>query len=94
MLQGIPELDAAGLRRFALTTGGIVAVADAILHGIQDPSTLPDPTKRQDAAMAAPGLAHMIHAARTGNPQALAPIGHMAEQMSTVGGQMAKLEAH
>jgi len=41
--------------------------------------------------MAAPGLAHMIHAARTGNAQALALIGNMAEQMSTVGGPMARL---
>ncbi|WP_295878476.1 hypothetical protein [uncultured Thiohalocapsa sp.] len=66
-------------------------IADAILRGMQDPSTLPDPTQRQDPTMAAPGLAHMIHAARTGNPQALALIGNMAEQMSTVGGQMARL---
>jgi hypothetical protein len=66
-------------------------IADAILRGMQDPSTLPDPARRQDPTMAAPGLAHMIHAARTGNPQALALIGHMAEQMSTVGGQMARL---
>jgi hypothetical protein len=66
-------------------------IADAVLRGMQDPATLPDPAKRQDPAMAAPGLAHMIHAARTGNPQALALIGHMAEQMSTVGGQMARL---
>jgi hypothetical protein len=66
-------------------------IAEAILRGMQDPSTLPNPTKRQDPAMAAPGLAHMIHAARTGNPQALALIGNMAEQMSTVGGPMARL---
>jgi len=66
-------------------------IAEAILRGMQDPSTLPDPAQRQDPAMAAPGLAHMIHAARTGNAQALAIIGNMAEQMSTVGGQMARL---
>jgi hypothetical protein len=66
-------------------------IAEAILRGMQDPSTLPNPTKRQDPAMAAPGLAHMIHAARTGNPQALALLGNMAEQMSTVGGPMARL---
>jgi hypothetical protein len=66
-------------------------IADAILRGMQDPSTLPDPARRQDPTMAAPGLAHMIHAARTGNAQALALIGNMAEQMSTVGGPMARL---
>lgn len=37
-------------------------IADAILRGLQDPSTLPDPSQGQDAALAAPGLAHMIHA--------------------------------
>jgi hypothetical protein len=66
-------------------------IADAILRGMQDPATLPNPARRQDPTMAAPGLAHMIHAARTGNPQALALIGNMAEQMSTVGGPMARL---
>ncbi|WP_296896664.1 hypothetical protein, partial [Thiohalocapsa sp.] len=66
-------------------------IADAILRGMQDPTTLPDPAQRQDPTMAAPGLAHMIHAAATGNPQALALIGNMAEQISTVGGAMARL---
>jgi hypothetical protein len=66
-------------------------IADAILRGMQNPATLPDPAQRQDPTMAAPGLAHMIHAARIGNPQALALIGNMAEQMSTVGGQMKRL---
>jgi hypothetical protein len=68
-------------------------IADAILRGLQDPSTLPDPAQRQDPALAAPGLAHMIHAASTGNAEALMLIGNMAEQMSTVGGAMARLAA-
>lgn len=66
-------------------------IADAILRGLQDPSTLPDPNRGQDATVAAPGLAHMIHAASTGNAQALVLIGNMAEQMSKVGGSMARL---
>lgn len=66
-------------------------IADAILRGLQDPSTLPDPKKRQDPTLAAPGLAHMIHAAATGSTEALMLIGNMAEQMSTVGGPMARL---
>lgn len=65
-------------------------IADAVLHGLQDPSSLPDPRQAQDPTLAAPGLAHMIHAARS-NPQALVLIGNMADQMSKVGGQMAKL---
>ncbi|MGB5736180.1 MAG: hypothetical protein WBM40_17220 [Thiohalocapsa sp.] len=66
-------------------------IADAILRGMQNPSTLPDPKRRQDPTLAAPGLAHMIHAAATGNAQALMLVGNMAEQMSNVGGPMARL---
>lgn len=68
-------------------------IADAILRGLQDPSSLPDPAQGQDPTLAAPGLAHMIHAAGTGNAQALMLVGNMAEQMSGVGGAMARLAA-
>jgi hypothetical protein len=68
-------------------------ITQAILRGLQDPSSLPDPKARPDPAMAAPGLAHMIHAAATGNAQALMLIGNMAEQMSRVGGSMGRLAA-
>jgi hypothetical protein len=54
-------------------------IAQAIVRGLQDPSTLPDPQARPDATLGAPGLAHMIHAAATGNAQALMLIGNMAE---------------
>lgn len=64
-------------------------IAEAVLQGIQDPSTLPDPNQQADPGMAAPGLAGMIHAAATGNTQALVIIGHMAEQMQKAGGDMA-----
>ena len=68
-------------------------IVDAILLGLQDPSTLPDRNAGADPAMAAPGLASMIHAAATGNSQALQLIANMAEQMSGVGGPMARLAA-
>jgi hypothetical protein len=64
-------------------------IAEAILKGLQDPSTLPDPNQQADAGMAAPGLAGMIHAAASGNAQALVIIGNMAEQMQKAGGDMA-----
>lgn len=67
------------------------AIAEAILAGLQDPSTLPDPAKQHNPALAAPGLAHMIHAAATGNPQALVLLGEMAEQMNKAGGDMARI---
>lgn len=63
-------------------------IAAAILLGIQNPSTLPDPNKQADASMAAPGLAHMVHQAATGNPQALEIASQMAEQMTQAGGDM------
>lgn len=66
-------------------------IAAAILQGIQNPATLPDPNKPADASMAAPGLAHMIHQAASGNPQALQIISQMAEQMSAAGGDMKNL---
>jgi hypothetical protein len=68
-------------------------IAEAILRGLQDPSTLPDPEAKSDPALAAPGLAQMIHLAGRGNAQALVLIGNMAEQMSKVGGSMGHLAA-
>jgi hypothetical protein len=66
-------------------------IIEAILLGLQDPSTLPDPNAKPDPAMAAPGLASMIHAAGSGNTQALQVTAEMADQMSKAGGQMAQL---
>ncbi|RDH88295.1 MAG: hypothetical protein DIZ77_17395 [endosymbiont of Seepiophila jonesi] len=66
-------------------------IAEAILRGLQDPSTLPDPNAKPDPAQAAPGLASMIHSAATGNVQALQLIAEMADQMSRAGGPMAQL---
>jgi hypothetical protein len=68
-------------------------ITEAILLGLQDPSTLPDPNAKPDPTMAAPGLASMIHAAGSGNPQALQIIAEMANQMSQAGGPMALLAA-
>ncbi len=65
-------------------------IAESVLAGIQDPRTLPDPAQAQDATLAAPGLAHMILAARS-DPDALALIGNLAEQMQQVGGSMGRL---
>ena len=68
-------------------------IVEAILRGLQDPASLPDPNAKPDPAMAAPGLASMIHAAASGNPQALQLIANMAQQMSRAGGSLAKLAA-
>jgi hypothetical protein len=68
-------------------------IAEAIMRGLQNPATLPDPQAKPNPTMAAPGLAGMIREARRGNVQALTLISNMAEQMSRAGGSMARLAA-
>lgn len=65
-------------------------IVSAILLGIQDPATLPDPSQQADPVTAAPGLAAIIHAAAHGDVQALQIISEMAEQMTAAGGEMAR----
>ena len=56
-------------------------IVKAILKGIQNPATLPELNQQADPTVAAPGLAHMIHAASRGDAQALQSVSFMAEQM-------------
>lgn len=93
-LAGALRQVAKGIREPALWQGldeEDQVIAEAILQGLQDPTTLPDPNQKPDPALAAPGLAGMIHAAATGNVQALTLISQMAEQMSKAGGDMARI---
>lgn len=66
-------------------------IITAILAGIQNPATLPDPQDAADPTQAAPGLAQMIHAAGRGDAQSLHWLSQMAEQMTRAGGDMARL---
>ena len=66
-------------------------IIQAMLQGLQNPETLPDPNQSADPTVAAPGLAHMIHAAANGDPQALQALSHMAEYMIQVPGDMRQL---
>lgn len=66
-------------------------IVDAVLRGIQDPSTLPDPNSPASPTAAAPGLAYMIHAADSGDVNALQLIANMAEQMTYTEGDMSRL---
>ena len=66
-------------------------IIESILRGLQDPSTLPDLNADIDSAMAAPGIAGLVHASRHGNAQALQIIGNMAKQMLEAGGDMSIL---
>ncbi len=66
-------------------------IVEAILRGLQDPSTLPDPNAAPDPGLAAPGIAAMVHAVRRGNLESLQLLGDMAQQMLKMGGDMARL---
>ena len=85
----------AGGRRDPAALAGLdeedTVIAEAILRGLTDPATLPDPDQRPDGALAAPGLAGMIHAAARGDARTLVILSQMAEQMSRAGGEMARL---
>ncbi|MDH5471671.1 MAG: hypothetical protein OEY61_02355 [Gammaproteobacteria bacterium] len=65
-------------------------IIDAILKGLQNPSTLPDPNQQADPAMAAPMFAQLIHEASRGDANALSMLGSMAEQMSNTQGDLAR----
>lgn len=66
-------------------------IIDAILRGIQNPASLPDPSATGDASAAAPGLAAMIHAASQADVQASQALAMMSEQMMLGGGDLAQL---
>lgn len=66
-------------------------IIEAILRGLRDPNTLPDPSTRAGAEHAAPALAQMIHAATSGDVNALQMVAAMAEQMTRTHGDMARL---
>ncbi|HJX18851.1 MAG TPA: hypothetical protein VJ437_11770 [Acidiferrobacterales bacterium] len=66
-------------------------IAEAILHGLQDPGSLPDPHARPDPALAGPGLAALIHAAGSGDVAALQLLADMGTQMLRAGGDLARL---
>jgi hypothetical protein len=66
-------------------------IVTAILEGLQNPATLPPVQATADPSLAAPGIARMIHAAASGDVQALHLLSGMAEQMQSLGGDMARL---
>lgn len=68
-------------------------ILEAILRGLQDPASLPEPQSRPDPTLAAPGLAAIIHAAASGDMAAMRLLGDMGTQMLNAGGDMARLSA-
>lgn len=63
-------------------------IIEAILNGLQDPLSLPDPRAKADGSAAAPGLAKIIQAAARGDENAVQMLSSMAEQMEKAGGNM------
>lgn len=66
-------------------------IVESILRGLQDPGTLPDLQADFDSDMAAPGIAGLIHASRSGNAHALKIVANLAKQMLQAGGDMSIL---
>jgi hypothetical protein len=66
-------------------------IVESILCGLHDPATLPNLQADFESGMAAPGIASLIHASRTGNAHALQLIANLAKQMLAVGGDMGTL---
>ncbi len=79
LLRGLDEEDA--------------VIVSSILNGIQNPGTLPRLDQQIDGGMAAPGLASIVHTARSGDIDTLQLLGTMATQMMEAGGDMARLAA-
>jgi len=87
----------AGRREVALLNGldeEDTVIAESILHGLQNPASLPDPTAGANPAFAAPGLAHLIIAAGRGDAQALNAVSLLAQQMVQAEGDMRLLGAN
>jgi len=66
-------------------------IIDAILEGLRNPASLPDPRAKADGSAAAPGLAKIIQLAAKGDQNAMQMISSMAEQMAVAGGSMAMM---
>jgi len=69
------------------------AIVSAILHGIEDPTSLPDLAHVIDPAIAGPSMANMIHDASTGNAAARDAIRVVGQQMSGTVGDFSMIPA-
>lgn len=66
-------------------------IIDAILRGLQDPNTLAALNQPVGPEHAAPGLAVMIYGTARGDAHSLEMIGTMAQQMLSMGDDMARI---
>jgi hypothetical protein len=61
-------------------------IIESILNGLEDPGTLPTVTADLNSALAAPGIASLIHASMQGNPESLNIISDLTKQMKDTDG--------
>jgi hypothetical protein len=68
-------------------------ILEAILEGLKNPQSLPDPLAKKSPDLAAPGIAALINQAASGDVQALHMASMMAKQMSGIDRSFALLAA-
>ncbi len=61
-------------------------IIESILNGLEDPGTLPTVTADLNSALAAPGIASLIHASMQGNTESLRIISNLTKKMQDSGG--------
>ena len=61
-------------------------IIESILDGLEDPGTLPTVTADLNSALAAPGIASLIHASMQGSTESLGIISNLTQQMQDSGG--------
>ena len=64
-------------------------IIESILNGLEDPGTLPTVSADLNSAMAAPGIASLIHASMQGNSESLDITTSLIKQMQDAGGEYA-----
>ena len=64
-------------------------IIEAILNGLEDPGTLSTVSADLNSAMAAPGIASLIHASMQGNSESINIISNLTKQMLDAGSEYA-----
>ena len=66
-------------------------IIESILNGLEDSVTLPTVSVDLNSAMAAPGIASLIHASMQGNSESLNIISNLTKQMQDSGGDYSNI---
>jgi hypothetical protein len=66
-------------------------IIESILNGLEDPGTLPTATADLNSALAAPGIASLIHSSIQGDSASLNIISNLTKQMQDSGGDYSNI---